>query len=120
MINTRVIKLNTKRGTIKIGGTKNDFVKDILKHFETLTKEEKEMRTKDIAIFEDAKRKLNISRATRQKNNDELTEEEKNKLYDEYVCDSIIHSCKSAIDNGACDIKYLFEKIEQELQVMQN
>lgn len=113
MVNTRVIKLSTKRrrGTIKISDVLK--IDKSLKHFEPISEEEKEIYRKNIKEYKEELKKLNITEEMRKKKVSELTEEEKDKLYDEYIYKGLIKSSISIIKYGTCDIEYLFERIEK-------
>lgn len=117
MINTRVIKLSTKRkrGTIKVSDILK--VNKKLQHFESVCEEEKEMYRKTIKECKEKLKNLNITEEMRNKKVSELTEEEKDKLYDEYIYNGLIKSSISVIKYGTCDIKYFLEEIEQEREV---
>lgn len=117
MIRIKTLKVNKKE--LRSYKKKNVVVNnwdDLLVHFKQLSKEEKEARRKNIKFCEEAKRNLNITEETRRKKKSELSQKEIDILYDEYVYNSIIHSCQGAIKHGTCDIKYLLEKIEKELE----
>lgn len=117
MVNTRVIKLSTKRrrGTIKVSDILR--VNKSLQHFEPISEEQKEIYRKDIKYNKERIRNLNITEEMRSKKVSELTEEEKDKLYDEYIYKGLIKSSISIIKYGTCDIKYLFERIENKYGV---
>lgn len=104
MINTKTLKLDCKK-------------KDKYEHYESISDELKQDLLIDIKECEDAIQKLNITEEIRNKKTVDLTEEEKDKLYDEYVYNSIISSSKSLIEHGARDIKYLLQEIEEKYGV---
>ena len=100
MINTKVLKLSTKRlsGTIKISDILR--VYPTLKHFEPISESHKEERKRMIEDLQEKIRQLNITEEIREKDDLELTQEEQEKLYEEYVYTSLIDASKSAIKYG--------------------
>ncbi len=117
MINTKTLKLSKKerRGTIKLTDVLK--ISKRLERFEPISEEKKEIYRKEIEEYKEKIRNLNITDVMRSKRISELTEEEKDKLYDEYVYKSLIDSSRSIIKYGTCDIKYLFEEIEEKYGV---
>jgi len=86
MINTLTLKLN------RISGAKEYVVKSTLKKSKRLelTQTDIKMLIKEKEKMQKAKEKLNITDEIRKKAISELTEKEKDALYEEYVLDSAI------------------------------
>lgn len=110
----RKVKLSRKkrRGTIKIKDMLRIFPS--LQHFEPISEIQKEQNRKEIESFKEKIRELNITEEMRKKKASELTKKEKDKLYDEYVYNSIIKSLLSMNKFGVCEFKYLVEELIEE------
>lgn len=104
MISAKTLKLDYKKT-------------DKYEHCEPISDKLKQELIADIKEYEEAIQKLNITEETRNKRTVDLTKEEKDKLYDEYVYNSLITSSKSLIEHGARDIKYLLQEIEEKYDV---
>ena len=106
MINTKTLKLECKP-------------KDKYEHFEPISEELKQTLIADIKEYEEKIQNLNITEEIRSKKTVDLTEEEKDKLYDEYVYNSLIVGSQSLIEYGTRDIKYLLQEIQEKYGVIQ-
>jgi hypothetical protein len=97
--------------------------KDLLEEkikFKPISEEETEEFKKDIKYFETKIKELNITEQTRKKKKTELTEEEQDKLYDEYVYKSLIDGSISAIEDGMCDLEPFLKELEATYEVTRN
>ncbi len=109
MLKIKTSKIDTKENEINT-------IEDIFQFFEPVSNKEKSELIEEIRINEELKRNLNITDETRKKKKSELNEKEKKALYDEYIYDSLICSCKSGIEYGTCDIKYFLQFLKNELK----
>lgn len=118
MINTKTLKLSTekRRGTIKVSDVLR--ISKRLEHFEPISEQEKEELREEILSLKQQLQNLNITEEMRNKDKTELTQEEKDKLYNEYVYNSAISGILSLIKYGSCDIKYLIEEYEKAFEVI--
>lgn len=110
----REVKLSRKkrRGTIKVKNMLRLFPS--LQHFEPISEIEKKQNRKEIEELKEKIRELNITEEMRKKKASELTKKEKDKLYNEYVYNSIIKSLLSVNKFGVCEFKYLVEELIEE------
>lgn len=106
----RKVKLSRKkrRGTIKVKDMLRLFPS--LQHFKPISEQHKKENREEIEMFKERIRELNITEETRKKKASELTKKEKDKLYDEYVYNSIIKGLRSMNKFGGCEFKYLVEE----------
>lgn len=114
-----MLKLN------RISGVKKDMVKRTKRM--RLTQEDIEMLIKEKEKMEKAKEKLNITDEIRKKAISELTEKEKDALYEEYVLQSAIEGTIDFIEGRYYteeefkkEMKNIEMEIQQEMKMMQS
>ncbi len=117
MLNAKTLKLN------RILNLKEFFIKSNEQDYR-LTKEQIEELKREKEEYETAKASLGITEEMRKKDKNELTEEEKDLLYEEYVLDAAIGGTVDFIEGNYydfdTDFKKVMKEVKHELKMMQS